>query len=147
MKILDQLNQDMKDAMKKKEKERLNVIRSVKSSLQNEAIKLGNDLSEDDVLTVLNREMKQRKESLHEFEQANREDLVEKTKSEIEFLQVYMPSQLSVEELQQVVNETILEVGAKSRADMGKVMGAIMPKVKGRADGGKVKQLVQNTLA
>lgn len=137
----------MKDAMKKKEKERLNVIRSVKSSLQNEAIKLGNDLSEDDVLTVLNREMKQRKESLHEFEQANREDLVEKTKSEIEFLQVYMPSQLSVEELQQVVNETILEVGAKSRADMGKVMGAIMPKVKGRADGGKVKQLVQNTLA
>lgn len=147
MKILDQLNQDMKDAMKKKEKERLNVIRAVKAALQNEAIKLGTDLTEDDVLTVLNREMKQRKESLHEFEQANREDLVDKTKVEIEALQVYMPSQLTDEELQQIVNETIKEVGATSKSDMGKVMGAIMPKVKGKADGGIVKQLVQNTLA
>lgn len=119
----------------------------MKAALQNEAIKLGTDLTEDDVLTVLNREMKQRKESLHEFEQANREDLVDKTKVEIEALQVYMPSQLTDEELQQIVNETIKEVGATSKSDMGKVMGAIMPKVKGKADGGKVKQLVQNTLA
>ncbi|ADU29859.1 GatB/YqeY domain-containing protein [Evansella cellulosilytica] len=146
MSLLDQLNQDMKDAMKKKEKQRLSVIRSVKSLLQNEAIKHGAELSEEDELTVLNREMKQRKESLHEFEQANREDLVEKTKVEIELLKVYMPSQLSDEELQQIVKETIEEVGASNKADMGKVMGAIMPKVKGKADGGKVKQLVQTLL-
>ncbi|SDY51700.1 hypothetical protein SAMN05421736_102156 [Evansella caseinilytica] len=147
MSFLDQLNQDLKEAMKNKEKQRLSVIRSVKSALQNETIKLQKEeLAEDEVLTVLNREMKQRKESLHEFEQANREDLVEKIKVEIELLQVYLPSQLSDEELQALVDETVNEVGASTSADMGKVMGAIMPKVKGRADGGKVRQLVQKSL-
>ncbi|MFA9558783.1 GatB/YqeY domain-containing protein [Evansella sp. AB-rgal1] len=142
MKLLDQLNQDMKDAMKKKEKQRLLIIRNLKSALQNEAISLGHELSDDEALTVLSREMKKFKESLHEYEQANRDDLVEKTKSEIEFLEVYMPSQLSDDELDQIVQETVVELGASSKADMGKVMGALMPKVKGKADGKKVNQLV-----
>ncbi|MDG5786541.1 GatB/YqeY domain-containing protein [Evansella sp. AB-P1] len=146
MNLLDQLNQDMKDAMKKKEKQRLTVIRSLKSALQNEAIDLGRELSDDESLTVLSREMKKLKESLQGYEQANREDLVEKTKVEIELVEVYMPSQLSDEELEQIVKETISEVGATSKADMGKVMGAIMPKVKGRADGKKINQLVQKLL-
>lgn len=146
MKFLDQLNQDMKDAMRNKDKQRLSVIRSVKASIQNESINKGEELTDDEILTILNREMKQRNESLQEFEQANRDDLVEKTKADIDILTEYMPSQLSDEDLQFVVNETIQEVGAQSKADMGKVMGAIMPKVKGRADGSKIKQIVEQSL-
>ncbi|MCR6110381.1 GatB/YqeY domain-containing protein [Bacillus sp. A301a_S52] len=146
MNILDKLNQDMKDAMRNKEKQRLMVIRSVKSAIQNEVINKGENLSEDEVLTVLSREMKQRKESLHEFEQAARTDLVEKTNAEIQILTEYMPSQLSDSELRQIVEETVSETSASSKADMGKVMGAIMPKVKGRADGSKVKEYVEQSL-
>jgi uncharacterized protein YqeY len=137
----------MKEAMRNKEKQRLSVIRSVKASLQNESIKLGKEITDEEALSVLSREMKQRKESLHEFEQANRSDLVEKTKLEIELLEEYMPAQLSDEELQQIVDETIQETGAGSKAQMGKVMGAIMPKVKGRADGTRVKQMVEQNLS
>lgn len=137
----------MKDAMRSRDKQRLSVIRSVKSSLQNESINKGQELTDDEILTVLNREMKQRKESLHEFEQADRQDLVIKTNAEIQVLSEYMPSQLSDEELRQIVHETIEQVGAQSKSDMGKVMGAIMPKVKGRADGSEVKQLVHQSLS
>ncbi len=132
--------------MRSKDKQRLSVIRSVKASIQNESINKGEELTEDEILTILNREMKQRNESLQEFEQANREDLVQKTKVDIDILTEYMPSQLSDEELQLVVNDTIQEVGAKSKADMGKVMGAIMPKVKGRSDGSKIRQQVEQSL-
>jgi uncharacterized protein len=148
MSLLERLNNDMKQAMKNKEKEKLSVIRMVKAALQNEAIKLGkSQLSEDEELTVLSRELKQRKDSLQEFENAGRSDLVDKTKSEISVLELYMPKQLSEEELTQLIKETIAEVGASSKADMGKVMGAIMPKVKGKADGSLVNKLVQQHLS
>ena len=137
----------MKNAMKNKDKVKLSVIRMVKSSLQNEQIKLGRELTDDDSLTVLNRELKQRKDSLHEFEQANREDLASKLRDEIVVLEAYMPEQLSEEQVSKIVEETISEVGASSKADMGKVMGAIMPKVKGKADGGLVNRLVQQHLS
>ncbi|WP_147802948.1 GatB/YqeY domain-containing protein [Alkalicoccus halolimnae] len=145
--VLDQLNQDMKQAMREKDKQRLSVIRSVKGSIQNETINLGHDLSDEEVLTVLNREMKQRRESLHEFEKAGRSDLVAKTQAEIDVLADYMPEQLSDEELQKIVDETIAETGAVSKSEMGKVMGAVMPKVKGRADGTAVRRLVQQSLS
>jgi uncharacterized protein len=148
MSLLERLNNDMKEAMKNKEKEKLSVIRMVKAALQNEAIKLGkSQLSEDEELTVLSRELKQRKDSLQEFENAGRSDLVDKTKAEISVLELYMPKQLSEEELVQLIKETIAEVGASSKADMGKVMGAIMPKVKGKADGSLVNKLVQQQLS
>jgi len=147
MSFLDQLTQDMKAAMKQKDKERLSVIRMLKASLQNESIKLGKDLSDDEALTVLSRELKQRKDSLQEFEQAGREDLAEKTKSEIEVVKAYLPEPLTDEQLANVVAETIQEIGASSKADMGKVMQALMPKVKGRSDGGKVSRLVQEQLS
>jgi uncharacterized protein YqeY len=137
----------MKNAMKNKDKQKLSVIRMVKSSLQNEQIKLGRELTDDDSLTVLNRELKQRKDSLHEFEQANREDLASKLRDEIAVLEDYMPEQLSEDEVSEIVKETIAEVGASTKADMGKVMGAIMPKVKGKADGGLVNRLVQQHLS
>ncbi|MDR6122312.1 GatB/YqeY domain-containing protein [Neobacillus drentensis] len=147
MSLLERLNNDMKQAMKNKEKDKLSVIRMVKASLQNEAIKLGTELPEDAELTVLSREVKQRKDSLHEFDKAGREDLVEKLRTELAIVELYLPKQLSEEELSEIVTETISEVGAKSKAEMGKVMAAIMPKVKGKADGSLVNKLVQQHLS
>lgn len=138
----------MKQAMKNKEKDKLTTIRMIKASLQNEAIKFGKqELSEEEELTVLSREMKQRKDSLHEFEKAGREDLVEKIRTEIVHVELYMPKQLSDDELTQIVKEAISETGASSKAEMGKVMAVLMPKVKGKADGGLVNKLVQQHLA
>ncbi len=148
MTITERLNQDMKTAMKARDKKTLSTIRMVKASMQNEAIKLGKDtLSEEEELTVLSREVKQRKDSLHEFQEAGRDDLVEGLNNELEILQVYMPKQLSEEELGQIVQETIQEVGASDKSDMGKVMSAIMPKVKGKADGSQVNKLVLKYLS
>ena len=148
MSLLERLNNDMKQAMKNKEKDKLSVIRMIKASLQNEAIKLGNkELSEEEELTVLSRELKQRKDSLHEFDKAGREDLVEKLRTELSFVVPYMPEQLSDDELSEIVKNTILEVGANSKADMGKVMSAIMPKVKSKADGSLINKLVQQHLS
>ncbi|WP_226036944.1 GatB/YqeY domain-containing protein [Aquibacillus saliphilus] len=148
MSLVERLNRDMKQAMRNKDKQTLNVIRMVKASLQNDAIKLGKDeLSEEEELTVLTRELKQRKDSLHEFKEAGRNDLVEKLDDEIKVLQAYMPKQLSQEELEEIVLETIKEVDVSSKKDMGKVMSALMPKVKGKADGSKVNQLVLKHLS
>ncbi|MBU5265882.1 GatB/YqeY domain-containing protein [Virgibacillus proomii] len=148
MTLLEKLNQDMKQAMKNKDKETLSVIRMVKASLQNESIKLGKDvLSEDEELTILSREVKQRKDSLQEFKSAEREDLVQKTETELHILEKYMPKQLTNEELKAIVQSTIEEVNATSKKDIGKVMSAIMPKVKGRADGSQINKLVQKQLS
>ncbi|MFD1736602.1 GatB/YqeY domain-containing protein [Bacillus salitolerans] len=148
MSLLERLNNDMKQAMKNKEKDKLTVIRMVKASLQNEAIKLQvSELSENDELTVLSREVKQRKDSLLEFEKAGREDLVDKLKAELVILEEYLPKQLTEEELSTIVKETIAEVNASSKSDMGKVMAALMPKVKGKADGGHVNRIVQQHLS
>lgn len=147
MALLDRLNQDMKQAMKNKDKETLSVIRMVKASIQNESIKLGkNTLTEDEDLTILSREVKQRKDSLQEFKSAGREDLVEKLESELSVLQNYLPEQLTEEELSSIIQSTIQEVNAESMKDMGKVMGAVMPKVKGKADGSLIKKIVQQQL-
>lgn len=148
MTLLEQLNTDMKQAMKDKDKDKLGVIRMVKASLQNEAIKQGKDtISEDDELTVLSRELKQRKDSLQEFKAAGRDDLVSKLDVEINILQAYMPKQLSEQELDEIVQHTIQEVNATSKKEMGKVMSAIMPKVKGKADGSSINKLVLKHLS
>lgn len=147
MTLLDRLNQDMIKAMKEKDKETLGVIRMVKASIQNESIKLGQEyLSEDEELTILSRELKQRKESLQEFNAAGREDLVNKIKSEIDILQEYMPKQLSNEELEEIVEQVIQEVNATSMKDMGKLMGKVMPLTKGKADGSQIKEIVERKL-
>ncbi|MCM3599527.1 GatB/YqeY domain-containing protein [Robertmurraya korlensis] len=147
MSLLERLNNDMKQAMKNKEKDKLSVIRMVKASLQNEAIKTGQELSEDEELTVLSREVKQRKDSLHEFEKAGRDDLVEKLRTELSYIVEYMPKQLTEEELSDIVKAAILETGASTKAEMGKVMAVLMPKVKGKADGSLVNKLVQQHLS
>ncbi|MDN4525441.1 GatB/YqeY domain-containing protein [Fictibacillus fluitans] len=147
MSLLDRLNQDMKQAMKDKNKQKLSVIRMVKASLQNESIKLGHDLNEEEELTVLAREMKQRKDSLQEFEKAGRNDLADSLKEEIAIITDYMPQQLSEDEVKEIVLAAIEQVGASSKGDMGKVMGVVMPQVKGKADGSLVNKLVQQNLS
>jgi uncharacterized protein YqeY len=147
MSLLERLTDDMKQAMRDKDKEKLSVIRMVKAALQNEAIKLGHDLSDEEELTVLNRELKQRKDSLLEFENAGRSDLADKLKAEIEILMIYMPEQLTEEEVEEIIIQTISETNASSKAEMGKVMSAVMPKVKGKADGSLVNRLVLKHLS
>jgi uncharacterized protein len=138
----------MKQALKSNEKDKLSVIRMLKAAIQNEELKLRKKgLTEEEELTVLSREMKQRKDSLHEFDKAGRNDLVEKLQFEISVVELYMPKQLSEEEIAEIVKQTIEAVGATSKADMGKVMAALMPKVKGKADGSLVNKLVQQHLS
>ncbi|WP_428909174.1 GatB/YqeY domain-containing protein [Niallia sp. Krafla_26] len=147
MSLLERLNSDMKQAMKNKEKDKLGVIRMIKAAIQNESIKVSHDLSQEEELTVLSREVKQRKDSLHEFEKAGREDLVEKIRTELKYVELYMPQQLSEEEVSEIVKQAIAETGASSKAEMGKVMSVVMPKVKGKADGSLVNKLVQQHLS
>ncbi|AOH55759.1 GatB/YqeY domain-containing protein [Peribacillus muralis] len=147
MSLLERLNNDMKQAMKNKEKDKLSVIRMLKASIQNEALKLRQDLTDNEELTVLSRELKQRKDSLQEFENAGRSDLVDKVRTELVYVEAYMPEQLSEEEISDIVQQTIKEVNATSKADMGRVMGALMPKVKGKADGSLVNKLVLQHLS
>jgi len=147
MSLLETLTADMKTAMKAKDKDTLSVIRMLKAAAMNEQISVGHDLTEEEELSVLSRELKQRKDSLAEFEKADREDLVSHNKMEIEVVEKYMPAQLTEEEVKQIIADTVKEVGAESKADFGKVMSAVMPKLKGQADGKLVNQTVKDLLA
>ncbi|MGN7468604.1 GatB/YqeY domain-containing protein [Brevibacillus sp. SAFN-007a] len=146
MSVMERLDQDMKQAMKDKAALKLSVIRMVKAALKNEEINKGRTLSEDEVLTILTRELKQRRESLQEFEKAGREELALKSREEIDVLSAYLPAQLSEDEIRDIVREAIAATNAASKKEMGKVMGAIMPKVKGRADGTLVQKIVSEEL-
>lgn len=147
MTLLNRLNNDIKVAMKAKDKETLSVLRMMKTSIQNEEIKKGDSLSPDEELTVLSREMKQRKDSLQEFKDAGRDDLVDKVSAEIKIVDRYMPEQLTEDELRSMIQSAIDETGASSMKDFGKVMGVVMPKTKGKADGQTVNSLVKASLA
>lgn len=146
MSLLDNLKKDMITAMKAKDKETLSVVRMLKASVQNEQINLGHDLTPDEENALMAKEYKQRKDSLAEFEKGGRQDLVDATKKEMAVVAKYMPEQMSTEEVQKVVEETIDQVNATSMKDFGKVMGAIMPKVKGKADGKVVNETVKKVL-
>lgn len=146
MSLLTTINDDIKTAMKAKDKDTLAVLRMLKAAFQNEKIKTGNELSEDEELTLLSREMKQRRESLIEFKKANREDLVAQTNMAIELVGKYLPQQLSEEELQVIISNAIAKVNATSMKDFGKVMGVVMPLTKGIADGNTINRLVKEQL-
>jgi uncharacterized protein YqeY len=145
--LLERLNQDMKTAMKNKEKTKLSVIRMLRSEIKNEEIERQHTLNDEEVIEVLMRELKKRKDALQQFEEAGRDDLVQQLREEISVIEPYLPEQLSEEELRELVREVVQETGASSKADMGKVMKAIMPRVKGRADGKLVNRLVQEVLS
>lgn len=145
MSLLDKLTKDMVAAMKAKDKETLSTVRMLKASVQNEKIKLGHELSEEEN-SLLAREYKQRKEALEEFVAAKRQDLIDKTKAEMSVVEKYMPKQLSDDEIKQIVAEAVQATGADSMKDFGKVMKSVMPKVKGKADGKVVNQTVKDAL-
>lgn len=146
MSLSEQIMSDMKEAMKSRDKIKLNTVRMIKSALMNEKIKVGHDLTPDEELTVLNREKKQREESIEDFTKAKREDLAEDTKKELAVVESYMPKQLSKEELEELVTESIKEAGATSKSEFGKVMKVLMPKIKGKADGKVASDAVRNHL-
>lgn len=146
MNLSERLNDDMKQAMKSQEKFKLTTIRMVRAAIKNLEIDLKRPLEDSEVLDILSREIKQRKDSLQEFDKAGRDDLAKDVAAEIEIISVYLPQQLTEEEIKVIVQQTIQETGASSKAEMGKVMSALLPKVKGRADGKLVNTFVQQFL-
>ena len=146
MSLKEQLTADMKEAMKSHDKDRLAVIRMVRGAIRQQEIDGQKELSDEDVITVMSKEIKMRKDSIEEFKKGGREDLIAKTQAEIDVLMPYMPAQLSEDEVRELVKAAVAETGAATPKDMGKVMGVLMPKVKGRADGKLVNTLVRSML-
>ena len=148
MSLKERLTEDMKQAMKDKEagKLRLSVIRMVRANIKNVEIDGKKELSEDEVLAIVAKEVKMRRDSIEEFTKGNRLDLVETLVLEIETLMNYLPEQLSEAEIRTLVEQTVSEVNAVSPKDMGKVMAVLSPKVKGRADGKVVNTIVREML-
>ena len=149
MSLKDKLTADMKDAMKAREagKLRLSVIRLVRGAIRQQEIDGQKELSDEDVLGVISKEVKQRRDSIEDFQKGGRDDLVAEAEAEIAVLMEYLPQQLSEDEVRSLVKEAIDASGAASPKDMGKVMKELMPKVKGRADGKLVNGIVKELLA
>ncbi|CDF58069.1 GatB/YqeY domain-containing protein [Thermobrachium celere] len=146
MSLKERIQEDWKAAMKNKDKFRANVLNMAKAAILQAEKTDGTTLDDEQIISVLNREVKQRRDSIEEFEKGNRQDLVEQVQKEIEILLEYLPQQLTEEEISEIVKEAMNEVQANSIKDMGKVMAIVMPKVKGRADGKLVNQIVKQYL-
>jgi uncharacterized protein YqeY len=146
MSIEERLTEEMKLAMKAGEKEKLGAVRMLRSKLKDARIDKRADLTDAEVLEILGREAKRRKESIDMYTQAGRDELAAKEKFELDVIQSYLPEQLSEEDLDAIIASVITEIAATSIRDMGKVMGAVMGKVKGQADGKLVQQRVQVAL-
>lgn len=147
MTLADRLAEDMKQAMRSKDKVRLSVLRLVKSAIKNAEIDKRITLGEEEIISVLRKELKQRKESLLAIEGAGRDDLIAALNEEMQILETYLPQPLREEQIEQLVREAVQEVGAVSKADMGKVMPVVMKKIGGQADGRIVNRIVQEVLS
>ena len=143
MSLKEILNNDIKSAMKAKDKETLAVLRMIKTAVQAAEIDKKEELNAEEELTILAREAKQRRESLAEFVKAGRDELVSKTEAEIEIVERYLPKQLSVEEVKEVIATVAEKIGATSQKEFGKLMGAVMQELKGKADGNVIKEQVK----
>lgn len=140
---------DLKKAMKAKDTVALATLRALKTALTNAAIESGNKdnvVEEADALAIVRKQIKQRQDSIEQFEKANRPELAESEKAEIAVLEAYLPAALSAEEISAIVDTAVAETGATSRADMGKVMGMVQAKAAGRADGKTLSQEVMKRL-
>lgn len=146
MSIFEQLTQDMKEAMKAGEKERLNTIRLLRNEIKNASIDKQKELEEEDEIQVLSKAAKKRKESIDAYHEAGREDLAEKEQKELEIIQSYLPQPLTPEELEKIIDNVIKETNAQTIKDLGKVMSVVMKQVKGRADGKEVNRIVREKL-
>ncbi|MGB5105487.1 MAG: GatB/YqeY domain-containing protein [Candidatus Zixiibacteriota bacterium] len=142
MSLLDTLNEDLKIAMKAGDKARLEVVRGLKSDIKYKEIELKHPLTEEDVVAVLSSAAKKRRDSIEQFKAGGREDLAGKEAAELEIISHYLPKQLSDDELAGLVDAAIQASGATVPGDLGKVMKEVMPKVKGRADGNKLREMI-----
>lgn len=137
---------DLKEAMKNQEKTKLSVIRMIKGAMQMEELNLKRPLNDEEVIMVISKQIKTRKESIVEFEKGNRQDLIDKTNEEIEILNTYMPEQLNEEEILKVIDEAFKEINPSSPSDMGKIMSFVSPKLRGKADMSFVSKTIKEKL-
>jgi len=165
MSLKEKIKEDLKNSLKEKEDLVVSVLRMLLAATNNketekrtkiwkqkpdsnqECLEKESQLTEEEFIEVISSEVKKRRESVLEFERGKREDLASKERAEIEILQKYLPEQLSEEELRKIIKEAVLKVSAKEVRDMGKVMAELMPKVKGKADGGLVSKIVKEFLS
>jgi uncharacterized protein len=146
MTLRERINDDMKTAMKARDSEKLGAIRLLQAALKQKEVDERIEITDDVVLGVIEKMLKQRKDSIEQYTAGNRMDLVAKEQFEVGVLQVYMPAQLSDADLARILDEVVTETGATSAKDMGKVMNALRPKVAGRADMGKLSGVVKARL-
>lgn len=149
MNLREKIQEDIKSAMISKDQDKLSTIRMLKSAIQYFEIQKGGagyEATDEDVIDVVSKEIKKRKESIELYEKGGRQELADKEKFEITILQGYMPQQLSDEEINSFINDAIIQTGASTIQDMGKVMGVLSPKIKGKADGGTVSSIVRERL-
>lgn len=146
MSFLQKLDDDLKVSLKASDSLKVSVLRMAKAALKNRQIDKGGELSEEDIISVLSTLSKQRRESIEQFSKGGREDLAEKERQELSILQTYLPKQLTPEELDGIIFESIKESSAQGLKDMGKVMRLVMSRVKGAADGKIINQRVKDIL-
>ena len=146
MSLKDRLTEDLKQAMRQRDERRKSTIRLVRAAITNAEIERGKELSDDQVLAVIAKQAKQRRESLTEFAKAGRQDLVDQEEGELQILLSYLPAQMSRDEIEVAARQVMAEVGATSMAQMGEVMRQLMSQLKGKADGSLVNQVVREIL-
>jgi uncharacterized protein YqeY len=144
---MERVNSDLVSAMKAGDKERATALRGLKSAVKYREIDKGDELTDDDVISVLSSVAKKHRDSIELYEKGGRDDLVREEKAQLEVAMAYMPKQLETAEIEKEVDDTIAEIGASGPSDIGKVMKGIMPKLKGRADGKLVKEIVSRKLS
>lgn len=144
-----QLKEQLKQSMLAKDVLKTSVLRLLLSAINYYEINKGAsyEANDEDVMTIIQKEVKQRKDSIEQFQKAGRQDLVDKETKELEILQTYLPAQMDEDEIRKLVKEAIDQTNATTPVDMGKVMSALMPKVKGKADGGLVSKIVKELLS
>ena len=147
MTLQERLLDDMKDAMRQRQSERLSVIRMIRAKIHNEEISKRSELDDETVTEVITRMAKQHRESIEQFRNGNRPDLVEKEETELATVMEYRPAQMSSEDISTLVAQVIKEVSATGPSDKGKVMGNLMPQVRGKADGNQVNTVVTTMLS
>ncbi|MDF2548145.1 GatB/YqeY domain-containing protein [Anaerosolibacter sp.] len=146
MSLKEKLMDDLKIAMKEKDQLRKSVITMIRAAIKQYEVDKRVELDDESILDIMSKQVKQKRDAIEEFAKGNRQDLVDEAKAEIDILMEYLPQQLTEEEMKQIVSEVVKEVGATTAKDMGKVMSALMPKVKGRADGKLLNQVVRQFL-
>lgn len=146
MTLAEQIEADYLTALKSKDEKTVSILRMLKSALKNKEIALGKKLDETQISEVVFKEVKSRRDSILEYQKGGREDLAKKEQEEIEILAKYQPEMLSEVEVTKIIDETIKKIGATNPQDMGKVMSALMPQIKGKADGSLVSTLVKSKL-